>query len=41
VRVHLPDHPQTFDDSAVKIDKFSFSQLAQINSHMGHEQTAE
>jgi hypothetical protein len=32
--MYLPDHPQTFDNSAVQIDEFGFGQLAQINSHM-------
>jgi hypothetical protein len=32
--MYLPDHPQTFDNSAVQIDELGFGQLAQINSHM-------
>lgn len=32
-RMHLPNHPQSLDNSAVEIDEFGFRQLTQITIH--------
>ena len=31
--MHLPNHPQSLDNSAVEIDEFGFRHLTQINIH--------